>query len=106
MMDMSLESFKVWHNVLLEHSHPIDHIGKDKVGMEEVVLRISMIHSLSKDCPLWARHHCQEVVLVAFMFYFELSLFLCSFTISLYVSFTNLFSIAIFLSADYPRHSK
>ena len=39
---------------------------------------------------------CQEIGLVAFMFFFELLLFYVSFAISFYVSFTNLFSIILF----------
>ena len=40
---------------------------------------------------------CQEIGLVAFMFFFELLFFLCLFAISFYVSLTNLFSIILFL---------
>ena len=39
---------------------------------------------------------CQEIGLVAFMFFFELLFSYVSLTISLYVSFTNLFSIILF----------
>ena len=46
MTDVSLEPFEVWHNILLDYGHPIDHIGKDKVGMEEVMLGMGKIHSL------------------------------------------------------------
>ena len=38
---------------------------------------------------------CQEIGLVAFMFFFELLFFYVSFAISFYVSFTNLFSIIL-----------
>ena len=37
--------------------------------------------------------HCQEIGLVALMFFFELFIFLCFSAISLYVPLTNLFSI-------------
>ena len=53
--DMSLELFKVWCNVLLQESCPIDCIGKDQIQMEEVVLRIRTICSLSWD------HHLPRV---------------------------------------------
>ena len=39
---------------------------------------------------------CQEIGLVAFMFFFELLFSLCFFAISLYVPLTNLFSIVHF----------
>ena len=42
------------------------------------------------------REKCQEIGLVAFMFFFELLFSYVSFTISFYVSFTNLFSIILF----------
>src|ERR1700743_1819719 len=41
-------------------------------------------------------HHCQEIGLVAIMFFFELLFFYVSSSISFYVSFTNLFSIILF----------
>ena len=40
---------------------------------------------------------CQEIGLVAFMFFFELLCPYVSLAISFYVSFTNLFSIILFL---------
>ena len=40
---------------------------------------------------------CQEIGLVAFMFFFELLFSYVSFAISFYVSFANLFSIILFL---------
>ena len=40
---------------------------------------------------------CQEIGLVAIMFFFELLISYVSLTISLYVSLTNLFSIILFL---------
>ena len=40
---------------------------------------------------------CQEIGLVAFMFFFELLFPYVSLTISFYVSLTNLFSIILFL---------
>ena len=39
---------------------------------------------------------CQEIGLVALMFFFELLFFLCFFAISLHVFLTNLFSIILF----------
>ena len=39
---------------------------------------------------------CQEIGLVALMFFFELLFSLCFFVISFYVSFTDLFSIILF----------
>ena len=39
---------------------------------------------------------CQEIGLVAFMFFFELLFFYASLSISFYVSLTNLFSIILF----------
>ena len=42
-------------------------------------------------------HMCQEIGLVAFMFFFELSFLHVSLAISFYVSLTNLFSIILFL---------
>ena len=39
-------------------------------------------------------HYCQEIGLVAFMFFFELLFSYVSLAISFYVSFTNLFPIA------------
>ena len=45
-----------------------------------------------------ALHHgCQEIGLVALMFFFELLFSYVLLTISFYVSFTNLFSIILFL---------
>ena len=41
-------------------------------------------------------HLCQEIGLVAFMFFFELFIFYASSSISFYVSFANLFSIIPF----------
>ena len=41
--------------------------------------------------------HCQEIGLVALMFFFELLFSYVSLTISFYVSLTNLFSIILFL---------
>ena len=40
---------------------------------------------------------CQEIGLVAFMFFFELLFSYVSLTISFYVSLTNLFSLILFL---------
>ena len=45
----------------------------------------------------WVLPWCQEIGLVAFMFFFELLFSYVSLTISFYVSFTNLFSIILFL---------
>ena len=41
--------------------------------------------------------YCQEIGLVALMFFFELLFSYVSLAISFYVSFTNLFSIILFL---------
>ena len=41
--------------------------------------------------------YCQEIGLVAFMFFFELLFSYASLTISFYVFLTNLFSIILFL---------
>ena len=41
--------------------------------------------------------HCQEIGLVALMFFFELLFSYVSLAISFYVSFTNLFPIILFL---------
>ena len=48
-MDVSLEPFKVWHNVLLQNSCPIDCVGKNQIQMEEVVLWVRTICGLSQD---------------------------------------------------------
>ena len=49
---------------------------------------------------------CQEIGLVAFMFFFELLIFLCFFTISFYLFLTNLFSITPFLICWLPETLK
>ena len=41
-------------------------------------------------------NQCQEIGLVAFMYFFELLFFYVSFAISFYISFTNSFSIILF----------
>ena len=43
------------------------------------------------------RARCQEIGLVALMFFFELLFSLCFFAISLYVFLTNLFLLILFL---------
>ena len=50
--DVSLEPFKVWCDVLLYNSCPIDCIGKDQIQMEEVVWQIRTVSGLSQDSPL------------------------------------------------------
>ena len=52
---------------------------------------------ISCPSPLQVQQRCQEIGLVAFMFFFELLFFYVSFATSFYVSFTNLFSIILFL---------
>ena len=47
--------------------------------------------------PSEVGEECQEIVLVAFIFFFELLFPYVSLTISFYVSPTNLFSIILFL---------
>ena len=59
----------------------------------EIALVDSFSHTLSALCQ---SSTCQEIGLVALMFFFEL-LFLCFFAISFYVSLTNLSSIILFL---------
>ena len=49
---------------------------------------------------------CQEIGLVAFMFFFELLFSYVSLTISFYVSLTNLFSIILFLICQLPETLK
>ena len=57
-MDVSLELFKVQRNILLENDCPVDHIGKDQIQMEEVMLWIQTICGLVQDHPLpRIRHH-------------------------------------------------
>ena len=49
---------------------------------------------------------CQEIGLVALMFFFELLFFYVSLTISLYVFLTNLFSLILFLICQLPETLK
>ena len=51
------------------------------------------------------RMECQEIGLVAFMFFFELFFLYVSSSISFYVSLTYSLSF-LSLSADHPRHSR
>ena len=50
--------------------------------------------------------HCQEIGLVAIMFFFELLFLYVSLEISLYVSLANLFSIILFLICRLPETHK
>ena len=52
-----------------------------------------MMRMVGMKLTLFTVNNCQEIGLVAFMFFFELLFFYVSFAISLYVSFANLFSI-------------
>ena len=49
---------------------------------------------------------CQEIGLVALMFFFELLFSYVSLTISLYVSLTNLFSLILFFICQLPKTHK
>ena len=49
---------------------------------------------------------CQEIGLVAFMFFFELIFSYVSLAISLYVSLTNLFSLILFFICRLPETFK
>ena len=55
---------------------------------------VSLLFILLKWSKLWSR--CQEIGLVALMFFFELLFSYVSLSISVYVSFANLFSIILF----------
>ena len=64
-----------------------------------LVLTLSMMSAEGKGYPEVTKlgSSCQEIGLVAFMFFFELLFSYVSLTISFYVSFTNLFPITLFL---------
>ena len=67
--------------------------------------------ALWKGLPVLTRRddhprECQEIGLVALIFFFELLFSYVSLAISLYVFLTNLFSLILSLSANYPRHSR
>ena len=65
------------------------------VGMKLTLLTVNNI-TMNPTIPTPCQGCCQEIGLVAIMFFFGLFIFLMFFAISLYVSFTNLFSIIPF----------
>ena len=56
----------------------------------------SVRHSSAIGMRLWKMWRCQEIGLVALMFFFELLFSYVSSSISFYVSLANLFSIILF----------
>ena len=56
--------------------------------------------------PLATTSDCQEIGLVALMFFFELLFSYVSLAISLYVSLTNLFSLILFFICRLPETHK
>src|ERR1700743_416223 len=58
--DVSLQPFKIRSDILLEDGHPINRIGKNQVGMKEVVLGMRTIGGWSQDSSL-PRIRCHPI---------------------------------------------
>ena len=84
------------HKTFGDHFQHPTHLGS---------LTLAQIQTISEDVDPWdleayskesQKRYCQEIGLVAFMFFFELLFSYVSLAISFYVSLTNLFSIILF----------
>ena len=97
----NLEEINGWFD---HHRGEINHLKiREKNAKEEIERLKGFVVDAGHEAQVFKNHlermedNCQEIGLVALMFFFELLFSYVSLAISLYVSLTNLFSIILFL---------